>query len=124
MLFCHDIDKAVAAFEFLSDEAERDALLRARVEESYQRVTDAIAPGVVCCQHGWWQECKALELPGYSSYGDGSANPSLLIGTEPKIETTIAFSERESVTRQPLAPQLLDDKWLAARGRSPIFTKR
>ena len=46
------------------------------------RVTDAIAPGVVCCQHGWWQECKALELPGYSSYGDGSANPSLLIGTE------------------------------------------
>ncbi len=46
------------------------------------------------------------------------------IGTEPKIETTIAFSERESVTRQPLAPQLLDDKWLAARGRSPIFTKR
>ncbi len=40
LLFCHDIDKAVAAFEFLSDEAERDALLRARVEESYQRVTE------------------------------------------------------------------------------------
>ena len=46
------------------------------------RVTDAIAPGVVCCQHGWWQECKALELPGYDSYGAGSANPSLLIGSE------------------------------------------
>jgi anaerobic selenocysteine-containing dehydrogenase len=28
------------------------------------RVTDAIAPGVVCCQHGWWQECKELELAG------------------------------------------------------------
>ena len=46
------------------------------------RVTDAIAPGIVCCQHGWWQECKALELPGYDSYGAGSANPSLLIGSE------------------------------------------
>jgi len=46
------------------------------------RVTDAIAPGVVCCQHGWWQECKALELPGYDSYGAGSANPSLLIGSD------------------------------------------
>jgi anaerobic selenocysteine-containing dehydrogenase len=46
------------------------------------RVTDAIAPGVVCCQHGWWQECKELELPAYSSYGESSANPSLLIGSD------------------------------------------
>ena len=46
------------------------------------RVTDAIGPGVVCCQHGWWQECKELELPGYDSYGAGSANPSLLIGSD------------------------------------------
>ncbi|MPZ78252.1 MAG: molybdopterin-dependent oxidoreductase [Deltaproteobacteria bacterium] len=46
------------------------------------RVTDAIAPGVVCCQHGWWQECRGLELPAYDSYGSGSANPSLLIGSD------------------------------------------
>ena len=46
------------------------------------RITDAISPGVVCCQHGWWQECKELELPGYDSYGAGSANPSLLIGSD------------------------------------------
>jgi len=46
------------------------------------RVTDAIAPGVVCCQHGWWQECKDLELPGYDSFGAGSANPSLLISSD------------------------------------------
>ena len=25
------------------------------------KVTDAIAPGVICCQHGWWQDCKELE---------------------------------------------------------------
>lgn len=41
-----------------------------------------IGPGVICCQHGWWQECKDLELPGYDSYGAGSANPSLLIGSD------------------------------------------
>ena len=46
------------------------------------RVTDGIAPGVVCCQHGWWQECKELELPGYDAYSEQSANPSLLIGSD------------------------------------------
>ncbi len=46
------------------------------------KVTDAIAPGVVCCQHGWWQDCKELDLPGYESYGRSSANPSLLIGSD------------------------------------------
>ncbi|HET9917304.1 MAG TPA: hypothetical protein VFQ89_09370, partial [Candidatus Binatia bacterium] len=35
-----EIDKAAAAFEFLCAEAERDPVLRARVEESYRRVTD------------------------------------------------------------------------------------
>ena len=39
------------------------------------------------------------------------------VGSGPKIETTIAFSERESVKRHPLAPQLLDDKWLAQKRR-------
>ena len=46
------------------------------------KVTDAVSPGVVCCQHGWWQDCKELNLPGYESYGRSSANPSLLIGSE------------------------------------------
>jgi anaerobic selenocysteine-containing dehydrogenase len=46
------------------------------------RVTDGIAPGIVCCQHGWWQECKNLDLPGYDAYNAQSANPSLLIGSD------------------------------------------
>jgi hypothetical protein len=45
-------------------------------------VTDGIALGVVCCQHGWWQECKELELPAYDAYNEQSANPSLLIGSD------------------------------------------
>ncbi|MGE5216892.1 MAG: molybdopterin-containing oxidoreductase family protein [Chloroflexota bacterium] len=46
------------------------------------RVTTNIVPGVVCCQHGWWQECKEMELPGYDPYDPSGANPGTLIGTE------------------------------------------
>jgi anaerobic selenocysteine-containing dehydrogenase len=46
------------------------------------RVTPNIVPGVVCCQHGWWQACKELKLPGYDPYADDGANPATLIGTD------------------------------------------
>lgn len=46
------------------------------------RVTDRIVPGVICCQHGWWQECRELQLRGYDAYSNEGANPSVLIGTE------------------------------------------
>ncbi|MGH7772095.1 MAG: molybdopterin dinucleotide binding domain-containing protein, partial [Candidatus Binatia bacterium] len=46
------------------------------------RVTGNIIPGVVCCQHGWWQECRELKLPGYDAFSDQGANPSILIGTD------------------------------------------
>jgi anaerobic selenocysteine-containing dehydrogenase len=46
------------------------------------RVTPNIVPGVVCCQHGWWQACKELNLPGYNPYQSDGANPATLIGTD------------------------------------------
>ncbi|HEX5605990.1 MAG TPA: molybdopterin-dependent oxidoreductase, partial [Candidatus Binatia bacterium] len=46
------------------------------------RVTTDIIPDVICCQHGWWQDCKVLELPGYNPYEPTGANPATLIGTE------------------------------------------
>lgn len=46
------------------------------------KVTESIIPGVVCCQHGWWQACRELELPGYDPYGEDGANPSFLVGSE------------------------------------------
>ena len=46
------------------------------------RVTTNIIPGVICCQHGWWQSCKELDLPGYNPYGGEGANPAMLVGTE------------------------------------------
>jgi len=33
-----------------------------------------IDPRVVCAQHGWWQACSALGLPGYDVVGPESAN--------------------------------------------------
>lgn len=46
------------------------------------RVTESIIPGVVCCQHGWWQACSELKLPGYSPYTSEGANPATLIGSD------------------------------------------
>ena len=46
------------------------------------RVTSNIVPGIVCCQHGWWQACQELDLPGYSPYDPSGANPATLLGTE------------------------------------------
>ena len=39
-LFCHDVGKAIEAFEFLCSEAERDPVVRAQVENSYRRITE------------------------------------------------------------------------------------
>ena len=45
------------------------------------RVTDAIRPDVVCTQHGWWQECKELALPGYDAFSESGANLNRIIGS-------------------------------------------
>jgi len=39
LLFCHELPRAMRVHEFLCTEAERDAAVRARVEESYRRIT-------------------------------------------------------------------------------------
>jgi anaerobic selenocysteine-containing dehydrogenase len=46
------------------------------------RVTERIIAGVVCCQHGWWQACNELNLPGYNPYTAEGANPATLIGLD------------------------------------------
>jgi len=46
------------------------------------RLTTNILPGIVCCQHGWWQGCRELELPGYAPYESDGANAAILIGTD------------------------------------------
>jgi anaerobic selenocysteine-containing dehydrogenase len=46
------------------------------------RVTKNIVPGAVCVQHGWWQGCNELELPGYNAYEETGANAAMLIGAD------------------------------------------
>jgi anaerobic selenocysteine-containing dehydrogenase len=46
------------------------------------RVTSNIVAGIVCVQHGWWQGCKELELPGYNPYDATGANPATLVGAD------------------------------------------
>jgi anaerobic selenocysteine-containing dehydrogenase len=62
-------------------------------------ITVNIMPGVVCCQHGWWQACEALELPGYDPYSDGGANPGLLIGTDLADPISGSLPHRSSLCR-------------------------
>jgi anaerobic selenocysteine-containing dehydrogenase len=40
-------------------------------------------PSVVVGQHGWWQPCHELDLPGYPPYGPDSANLNLILRQEP-----------------------------------------
>ncbi len=44
---------------------------------------DALAPGVVCGQHGWFEPCEELGLAGYPPFGPGSANLNLVLSQTP-----------------------------------------
>lgn len=44
------------------------------------KLNDTLAPNVVCGQHGWWQACADLGLPGYDPFGPEGANFNLIIG--------------------------------------------
>jgi anaerobic selenocysteine-containing dehydrogenase len=45
-------------------------------------LTDKILKNVVCIQHGWWQPCPELGLPGYDPYASQGANANLLFATD------------------------------------------
>ena len=62
--------------EWMSVETPRGAIkVKARVNKN-------IIPGAICVQHGWWQGCKELDLPGYDTYEGTGANAAMLIGTD------------------------------------------
>ncbi len=46
------------------------------------RLTAALADGIVAAQHGWWQACPDLGLPGYDALSPDGANINLVIGNE------------------------------------------
>lgn len=48
------------------------------------KVTDKVPYNVICTQHGWWQGCPELNLPGFDPYSPEGANVNLLYTTEEK----------------------------------------
>ena len=67
-------------------------------------VTVNIVPGVVCCQHGWWQACQELKLPGYDPYAEDGANPGMLIGTDLTDPVSGSLPHRSYLCRVRPAP--------------------
>jgi anaerobic selenocysteine-containing dehydrogenase len=45
------------------------------------KLTDRVGPRTVCIQHGWWQSCPELGLPGYDPFSSEGANANLLYST-------------------------------------------
>nr|WP_287411697.1 molybdopterin-dependent oxidoreductase [Pseudodesulfovibrio sp.] len=43
------------------------------------KLTQGLAQNVVCTQHGWWQTCPDLDLPGHDIYSLDGANVNLLV---------------------------------------------
>ena len=54
-------------------------------------------PQVVCGQHGWWQACAELGLPGYPPFGPGSANLNLVLRQQPSDPISGSSPLRASV---------------------------
>jgi anaerobic selenocysteine-containing dehydrogenase len=47
------------------------------------KLNATLDPQVVFAQHGWWQSCDELALPGYPPYGPDSANLNLVLSQTP-----------------------------------------
>ena len=46
------------------------------------RLSSTLADGIVAAQHGWWQGCPELGLPGYDALDPDGANINLAIGVD------------------------------------------
>ena len=68
-------DRGIADGDWVSIETP-EGRVRARA-----RFNDNLDPRVVVGEHGWWQGCAELGLPGYDPFEPTGANLNLLIGT-------------------------------------------
>ena len=63
------------------------------------RVTDEVAPGVVSTQHGWWQSCPELDLPGYDPFSPEGANVNLIVSNEYMDPISGSISHKANLCR-------------------------
>ena len=68
----------------------------------------SLDPGVVCGQHGWFEPCEELGLPGHPPFGPDSANLNLVLSQTPSDPISGSSPLRAQVcevTRLPEARQ-------------------
>jgi anaerobic selenocysteine-containing dehydrogenase len=69
--------RGIAAGDWVSIDTPKGSV-RARA-----KLNAHLDPQVVFGQHGWWEACEELDLPGYPPYGEGSANLNLVLSQTP-----------------------------------------
>jgi anaerobic selenocysteine-containing dehydrogenase len=84
-------DKAISANDWVRLETPHGAI-RARA-----KFNASLDPRVVCAQHGWWQACPELDLPGYDPFGPDSANLNLVLRQTPSDPISGSSPLRASV---------------------------
>jgi anaerobic selenocysteine-containing dehydrogenase len=57
----------------------------------------SLDPQVVVCQHGWWQACDELGLPGYPTFGTDGANLNAVSSQRPSDPFSGSSPRRASV---------------------------
>ena len=58
------------------------------------RLNTTLAHGIVAAQHGWWQSCSELHLPGYDALDPDGVNINLAIGVDAADPVSGAASHR------------------------------
>jgi anaerobic selenocysteine-containing dehydrogenase len=66
----------------------------------------SLDPAVVFGQHGWWQACAELGLPGYPVLGDGSANLNAVLQQQPSDPISGSSPLRSSICNVSRIEQL------------------
>lgn len=83
-------------------------------------VTVAIAPGVVCTSHGWWEAAEEIGLPAIDPYDRRGSNVNLLVHNDARDPISGGIPHRSSLCRvRPVRP---DDGPTLAAAVSPATT--
>jgi anaerobic selenocysteine-containing dehydrogenase len=83
--------RGIAADDWVRIETPQGAV-RARA-----KLNTSLDPQVVCGQHGWWQACTEISLPGYPPFGSDSANLNLVLHQQPSDPISGSSPLRASV---------------------------
>ena len=81
------------------------------------KLNASLDPQVVCGQHGWWQACTELGLPGYPPFGSDSANLNLVLRQQPSDPISGSSPLRAAVC--DITPLAATDPARAGDGRVP-----